>query len=165
MAEMPAPKVKRVLEFHIEMKHFDVDAALILCIDPRWWNPATANPSAMIVEFVKAKGWSFVPLTEAGGIKLLVSGDPKDAVLKQAMFQRIEQEIELHHPKVLGLTVHRDCGGYGYAEGFDHDPGKENARLYGDLWKAKNVLEEKFGTRARTELYIFDGKGVEEVSF
>jgi hypothetical protein len=165
MAEMPTPKVKRVLEFHIEMKHFDVDVALIVCIDPRWWNSVDHNPSCTIVEFMKGKGWSFVPLTEAGGIKLLISDDPKDAVRKEAMFRRIEQEIGLHHPKVLGITVHRDCGGYGYVEAFGNDPEKETARLYEDLWRAKNMLEEKFGNRAKTELYIFDGKGVEEVSF
>jgi hypothetical protein len=164
-AEMPAPKVKRVFEFRIDMGRFDVDAALILCIDPRWWNPIGENSASAIMKFAKAKGWSFVPLTEAGGIQLLASGGSKVAVRKEAMLQRIEQELGLHHPKVLGLSVHRDCGGYGYAEAFGNDPVKENARLYEDLWKAKNILEEKFGARARIELYVFDEHGVEEVSF
>ncbi len=166
MAAMPTPNVKRVLKLPIDTKHFDaVDIALLLCIDPRWWNPIGKNAVSTIVEFAKAKGWSFVPLTEAGGIKLLASDDPNDAVRKEAMFQRIGQEIGLHHPKALGLTVHRDCGGYGYSKEFGNDPEKESAALYEDLWKSKNVLEAKFGAKVKIELYVFDGEGVEEVSF
>lgn len=164
---MPEPKTKRVLKFPIDPQHIKkVHAALLCCIDPRWWNKIGKNPISAIQAFADAKGWVIVPLTEAGGIKLLVSDDPKDAVRKEALLQRIEEDLEvLHHPEILALSVHRDCGANGYSKAFGNDSEKEGGHLYEDLWRAKYLLEEKFGSKARIELYIFDAEGVEEVSF
>jgi hypothetical protein len=164
-ALMLEPKIEKVLEFPIDSAHMLVDATIILCIDPRWWNRIGKNPISAVQAFADAKGWAFVPLNKAGGIKVLASRNPADDARKRVFLSEIEEELGLHHPKILAITVHRDCGGYGYAKAFGNDADRENERLYGDLLEAKSVLEEKFGSRVRIELYVFDAKGAEQVSF
>ena len=160
------PAITRVLNFPIDPTHMTaIDGALFCCIDPRWWNPIGGNTKSTVQAFVEMKGWKFVPLTEAGGIKVLASEDPADAAEKESVLKRIEQEIGLHHPKVLGLSGHRDCGGYGYSKAFGNDFEKEGDQLHADLWKAKEAVEARIGSATVIELYLFDEKGVESVVF
>ncbi|GEM_PF-2752112 len=166
MVEMPKPKKTRVLDFPIDPAHVKaVDAAILICIEPRYWNKVGNNPCSTLQAFVDMKRWKFVPLSIAGGVKTLVSDDPADALQREAQFARIAQEIELHRPRILSLTVHRDCGAYGYSKAFGNDPDREEARLDADLWRAKNVVEDKFGSQVRVELYAFDENGVVAVEF
>lgn len=157
--------MNRVLELSIDPSHISADAALICCIDPRWWNKIGGNTTSIMDAFVAMKGWNkFVPLTVAGGIKVLVSEDAADTAAKESLLARIDQEISLHHPGVLALSVHRDCGGYGYSAAFGNDAEKESERLYKDLSAAKRLLSERLGPGVALELYVFDEKGVEQVS-
>lgn len=158
---MPAPKIKRVLNFRIDPSHLKIDACILVCIEPRLWNKIGGNSVSAMQAFADAKGWKFVPLTIAGGVKTLVSDNPDDLAQKEAQLWRINQELDLHKPGIIALSVHRDCGAYGYPK----DPEKESETLYTDLWKAKVLVEERFGSRARLELYVFDADGVEEISF
>ena len=166
---MKPSKVVRVLEFRINAAHItNADVAIVCCIDPRWWKPYEfeGNRISSVQAFLNTKGWEdSVPLTEAGGIKVLVSNDPADVACREVLFARIEQELGLHHPRVLAISVHRDCGAYGYTKAFGNDEGSESARLYADLWQAKQLLEPRFGSRAKLEFYVFDAEGVEEISF
>lgn len=163
-ALMPTPHIERILHFKIDPTHnFVVEAALVLCIDPRFWGIDKNREISTITAFLREKGWEnkFVPLTAAGGIKTLVSGSPDE---RDSLLGRIEQEIKLHHPKVLAIAVHRDCGGYGYSKNFSSAEA-ESAQLYGDLWKAHQLLDERFGSKAKLEAYVFDDLGVERVSW
>lgn len=158
--------MNRIVDLPIDPTHISADAALVCCIDPRWWNKIGGNTTSIMEAFVSAKGWNkFVPLTVAGGIKVLVSENPADVSAKESLLARIDQEISLHHPKILALSVHRDCGGYGYSTAFGNNAEKESERLYQDLSSAKQILSERLGSAVTFELYIFDEKGVEEVSF
>ena len=163
---MAEPKVERIVRFPIDATHTkSIDAAIVVCIDPRWWNKRGGNSISSVQALVDAKAWTFVPLSEAGGIKVIASDDPADADRRETLLARIEQEIGLHHPRILALTVHRDCGAYGYAKAFNNDAERENDRLYGDLQRAQEVLMPLFGSRARIEFYVFDAEGIEQVSF
>jgi len=155
---------KRVFEFSIPKDHIKVDVAFIGCIEPRFWNPAPGNGLSTIDAFMQDKGWEYTPLTEAGGIKVLVSDDPHDAAQKESLLFRIAQELRLHHPPIIAASVHRDCGGYGYSVAFGNDAGREGERLNADLRKAHNLLKARFGSRVeQILLFIFDFEGVEEV--
>jgi len=162
---MPVPRRVRIVNHSIDPRHGDADACLNVCIDWRWWNPIGKNLRSTIEEFRIKKNWRFVPIDEAGGAKLLASDDPADAPRKNALLQRIEQELGLHHPGILALSVHRDCGAYGYFKAFDNDHEQEDSRLIGDLYKAKQICEQRFGARVRIECYIFDAEGVEDIIF
>ncbi len=164
MTFMTQSRFDRVMSYPIDPTHIGADATLVVCIDPRWWNALGTNPLSLIQAFINAKRWTCVPLTEAGGVKLLASEDPADAIRKEVLLQRIEQELGLHHPGILALSVHRDCGAYGYAKAFGNDPDHENDRLVADLMSARKICDERFGSRARIELYIYDAEGVEEVN-
>lgn len=158
--------VTRILDLPINPEHITADAALVCCIDPRWWNSIGNNSKSIMQAFIDEKGWKkFVPLTVAGGIKVLVSEDPADKAAKESLLSRIDQEISLHHPKVLALSVHRDCGGYGYSTAFGNNPEKESDRLSEDLLMAQQMLRERIGPDVAVELYIFDEKGVEFIEF
>lgn len=163
------PSITTIVEFPIDTAHIkNVDVAIVCCIDPRWWRLYQHNGNfvSSIQALLNTKGWKTnVPLTEAGGIKVLVSGDPADRERCETLLARIEQEIGLHHPRILAVSVHRDCGAYGYAAVFDNDEARENERLYGDLWRAKEILDARFGARVTIEFYIFDAKRVEQVLF
>jgi len=162
---MPEPRYARFLEHPIDPRHGRADACHIVCIDWRWWNPIGENPTATIGAFWKKKQWVTVPIDAAGGAKLLASDDPADELLRSALVKRVHQELGLHHPHILALSVHRDCGAYGYSAAFDGDAEKEAKRLSEDLWKAKQWCEKEFGASVRVECYIFDARGVEEVLF
>ena len=158
-------KVKRVLDVAVDPAHIkSVDAAIILCIDPRWWKKQV-NGSSAVEAFVRAMGWeSYVPLTEAGGFKVLVSDDPMDASRRATLLERIDEEIHLHDPKELAFSLHRDCGKYGYLAAFGGDTTKETERLHDDIRKARTLLAERYPAR-KIAFYIFDVEGVEQVDF
>jgi hypothetical protein len=157
---------KRIFTFPIPADHIEVDVAFIGCIEPRLWNPHPDNGLSTIDAFMRDQGWTFVPLTVAGGIKVLVSDNPADAAEKESLFFRIDQELNLHHPKIIAASVHEDCGRYGYSVAFGNDPDKEGERLQNDLRKAEEILRAKFGSRIEEiRLFIFDFEGVEEVEF
>jgi len=160
------PNLTRVLEFSIDPTHMTaIDGALFCCIDPRYWNPIGENTKSTVQAFVEMKGWKFVPLTEAGGIKVLASDNPYDAAERESALRRIEQEVGLHHPKVVALSAHWDCGGYGYSKAFGNDPEQESDRLSADFLKAKEAVAARIGSAAIIELYLFDERGVQLVSF
>lgn len=162
---MPTPNIERIVKLHIENDHAPADAAVLLCIDPRFWAKDPEGKS-IIQSLIEAKGWKkWVPLTEAGGIKLLVSEDSADQGRQKALLERIEEELKLHHPKVLLLTVHRDCGKYGYSKAFNNDAQVENDRLYGDLWKAEQLLKTKFAGQVEIQSCVIDLDGAESVAF
>jgi hypothetical protein len=160
------PIVRKTSEFHIDSAHIQsVDAALICCIDPRWWKPGEDGRSA-IDKFVTTRGWqTFVPLTEAGGIKVLASENPADAARRETLFSRIEQELGLHNPKILACAVHRDCGAYGYAKAFGSAEA-ESVRFWEDLEKAAQALQTRFGDHLPPlQFYIINADGSEEIVF
>ena len=164
---MPRPRLVRFLKYSIDPTHGPADVCHIMCIDWRWWNPIGKNPKAVIVEFWAKKGWKAVPIDAAGGIKLLADtpDNPTDEILRAGLVARVHQELGLHHPHILAISVHRDCGGYGYSKAFGNDYQKETDRLCEDLWTAKQFCEKEFGAKVRVECYIFDTEGVEEVLF
>ncbi|HEY5220570.1 MAG TPA: hypothetical protein VIJ29_00250 [Candidatus Paceibacterota bacterium] len=160
------PRVALVFKHSINPDHLMIDIALILCIEPRFTNPIGENERSTADAFIKSKNWKCVYLPRAGGAKILASEDPADAPKKAAFLADIEQEIGLHHPERLGLSVHMDCGGYGYSKTFGNDLAKERAVLLGDLKKAGVLLGEKFGARVKEILfYVFTFDGVEEIYF
>ena len=154
---------ERIFSFPISAEHVQVDVAFIGCIEPRFWNAHPENGLSTIDAFMRDQGWTFVPLTSAGGIKVLVSENPADVPQKESLLFRIGQELDLHHPRIIAASVHKDCGAYGYSAAFDNDTAKESNQLQEDLRKAEDILKEKFGSRVEEiRLFTFDFEGVEE---
>lgn len=160
-------RTKRILEHRVGSDHdLKIDIAMVLCIEPRFWNAISGNVDSTINALVRSERWAFVPLVEAGGVKVLASDDVRDVAERESLLFRVEQELGIHHPEQLGISVHRDCGGYGYRKAFNNDEKKENDRLYGDLEKARIILDGRFGHRVKKiRSFVFDFDGVEEVTF
>src|SRR5665213_633335 len=119
------PRATLIFNHPIDPAHIKVDLALIVCIEPRIWNTPGQDGRSTIESFKHDKRWNMVFITEAGGIAIIASDDPSTAERRSALFARVEQEIGLHNPERLGLSVHLDCGAYGYSKAFGNDDARE----------------------------------------
>lgn len=173
-------RTERVVRVAIPTEHINADAAIVACIDPRWWNAFNGNGTGGVQALAAARNWKYVPLTIAGGVKVLASAEASDAAENESILSRIVQELGLHKPRILALTAHRDCGAYGYFSAFGNDADKETSRLHADLARAREVVEKRLEVeraKAKTEgrpdghlypayeFYVFDAHGVEQITF
>ncbi len=167
MASVPQAKLHTVLNTTVPPEHVKADVAIVCCIEPRLHNRLEHRPLPLIDKFAQEQGWQvYVPLTEIGGVQVLASEDPKDHIRKEALLQRIEKEIEIHHPPVISLTLHTDCGAYGYSKAFGFASNKEEAQLCHDLWLARITVQKRIGDAVPIRQHIIGVNGVaKEVSF
>jgi len=110
----------------------DVDAAVIFCVDPRFW--------AQTQQFVKEELGieKYDPYTYPGGPLCLLREDSQElyyGLIKAA-------SIELHSAKKIILISHAMCGGYRLMEGVQGE--EAIVRQTADLEKITNDLKERF---------------------
>ncbi len=140
---------KRIFDFPIPADHEKVDAIIVCCTNPRFWNPARGNGLSSIDAFARDQILNFVPITETGGIRILASEKTEDVDRQRSLIHRLAKALDRYHPHVLLATACHDS-----VEPLDE------RQLSDDFWKAKKILEREFGSRVELQFFIFDLDGV-----
>jgi hypothetical protein len=154
-------ELKKAISFDIDPSHYnlsDEGAVVVWCFDDR----LNKVGHSMLDELIKNKGWEHKDLvTEPGGAKLLASENADDAAEKQSLLNRIKSGIALHHAKTVILSVHVDCGAYGYSKSFTD--GAEDQKLANDLRHAEEFIRKEVPADTTIESYVVEMDGLYRV--
>ncbi len=114
-------------------EHYKAKATIVGCIDDGFTDALN--------EFIKAKGLDRKDLVILpGGAKSLSS--PADEAHRQTMLWAITASVALHHPDVVVLTIHENCGAYGNEP--DHKKELDAAEAYLRPFLPEGVKIEKW---------------------
>lgn len=109
-------------------------ALLITCMDYRFVDAFYKEAHELGIEH------SYDRVAIAGDIKNVVRPEkPDDAEL---ILRQIEISKDLHNIEEVVIISHQNCGAYPSLKGLPED--EEKAVHYGDLLKAKEIIEERF---------------------
>jgi hypothetical protein len=154
-------ELEKSVSSDIDPTHYDLGnggAVIVWCFDDRF----NKIGSSMLDALVKSNGWEHKDLiTEPGGVKVLASEDPRDTAEKQSLLNRIKSGIRLHHANTIILSVHIDCGAYGYSKSFSD--GTEEYKLASDLTRAEELLKKEISPDITIESYILKMDGLYRV--
>jgi hypothetical protein len=101
-------KTTRLLSYSSPREHYKADAAILWCFDDRF--------SKLLEHFIWHLGLSHKDVVQvAGGAKDLA----EDGIGRQYLFKQISGSLSLHHPKLVWLMFHDECGAYDGKTGVD----------------------------------------------
>lgn len=154
-------RTEKIISFDINPTHYDLSdngAVIVWCFDSRL---NQTSHSALDV-LIRENSWDYKDLiTEPGGAKILASANETDSAEKQSLLDRINSGIRLHHAKRVLLTVHIDCGAYGYSRSFAE--GAEEDKLIHDLTQAGEFLNGKIPQDVAVELWLVKMDGLYKI--
>lgn len=110
----------------------EVDAAVVFCIDPRFWRQT--------IQFIEEELFinKFDPYTYPGGPLCLARPETKELYFNNINLA----SIGLHHAKKIILISHEKCGGYKLVEGVEGDSAITKQTT--DLQNIKQELNSRF---------------------
>jgi hypothetical protein len=137
-----------VLPFESSNEEYVADACVFLCFDDRMWR--------LRKELIKKRGFKNVDLVlVAGSIKALAGDNP---AARDFLLDQIDVSRRLHHTKEVILTLHIDCGAYGFSKSFPNLDA-EYRHHEAELTKAKAVVNERF-PNLKVSCFIADFDGL-----
>lgn len=146
--------MEQIVSAKTNLHHYIADACVVWCFDDRF--------TGLLEKFIAAKGWEHVDLVKvAGGAKGLAS--PANNAEREYLLDQIAKSIKLHHPPLIVLMVHADCGAYG--KKFDK-PGDEENFYAGELEKSESAVRNfllQNGAAAKVEKYFADFSGLVKI--
>lgn len=108
------------------------EAVVLHCIDFRF--------RKILNEFLTSRfpqGYDLISVV--GGVKRLISDLPENNFI----LEQLEISDKLHHPPVVILIQHEDCGAYGGSKAFANFDEELNAQK-SELAKAEQILKKEF---------------------
>ncbi|MDO8474351.1 MAG: hypothetical protein Q7S62_02305 [bacterium] len=112
-------------------QHVQCPAVVVHCMDFRFRGFLNRHFDERFPE-----GYDLVSL--AGGIKSLI----EDGQIDNFELRQLQLSDRLHHPSVIVLVQHEDCGAYGGSKGFQEADQELNFQGQ-ELAKAKILLQEQ----------------------
>jgi hypothetical protein len=147
MVIMATPKEELLFSFQSPREHYVADACVLWCFDDR--------VRGILDPFIKFLGFKHVDVVDLdGGAKALAGEDSPD---RASLMRRLDASIRLHGTKMVVLTLHVDCGGYGYSKAFA-DAEAEYAHHREELARARDFVKQKHqDVEIRGYIIDFDG--------
>jgi hypothetical protein len=153
--------IKETVSFKVNPSHYDLSgggAVIVWCFDDRF----NEVGNSILDAFIEKMDWRHKDLvTEPGGARVLASKEASDAAERRSLLNRIKSGIKLHNAKTVVLSVHIDCGGYGYSKSFPN--GTEENKLASDLIDAENFIRKDIPEDTNIESYIVKMDGLYRV--
>ncbi|MES2953616.1 MAG: carbonic anhydrase [Patescibacteria group bacterium] len=144
-------RVQKIFDYPSSMGHYDADVCTFRCFDDRFTRATE--------ELERAQGWTHHVdrIVRPGGAKRLICDDPSDPTIDAAScLDDMQLSVKLHHPKVIAIFLHQECGAYGDAMPKEHDKALEFIAV--ELRRARETIEESgLPCRIRTFAAMFDG--------
>lgn len=146
--------MNRIIFHKTSRQHYKADAVIVWCFDDRF--------SELTNKLTKENGWRQIDLIKiAGGAKELATDG--ETAEKRFLADQIAKSIALHHPAVIALMVHADCGAYGKS----FDDSKSEADFYAaELVKAEVNLKTflgEFDISLPIKKYLADFEGIVKI--
>jgi hypothetical protein len=137
----------KVIKYKSPRKHYQADACIVWCFDDRF--------SGTLENFVRLRKFrNFDLIKIGGGAKALTGGSGK--FTQKFVLDQIKTSLRLHHPPLVILMTHSDCGAYGGLAAFDNDPRLERKKHRAFLVEARKILRRNLPRSVKIETVFAD---------
>ena len=141
--------MERIIKKAVDMEHYLTDACIVWCFDDRF--------SSLLTKIIKERKMKHIDLVKiAGGAKPLAG---KGGAERDFLISQIAASVKLHHPPILILMTHSDCGAYN----LKFRNSSEEIEFYtSELSRARETAVKSF-PNLKVETLFADANGVVEV--
>ena len=143
-----------ILKYKSPKGHYRADVCIVWCFDARF--------GKLFKRFVSTRKFRHYDVIAVGGGAKSFT-DTGDKIGREFLLRQVETSAKLHHPPLVVLMTHSDCGAYGGLRAFGDDQAVERKRHEGYLRAAKNFLCRKLPRSVKIETVFADFNGLHSV--